>query len=273
MPPGPIPPTPYRPGLRRRTFSPTELRVFADCPERYYRQYIGKEKVRAEFSRATLRGSAVHKVLAHVFSARRDGEIIDDDLRFLAERFLPQHNYKKAGAFSEWPSDVDSVVRLAETGLARVHGEAAILEVETSFSHWRDTNSRVTGAELIGKVDLVYRHPEGFIEQIEFKTGFAQPDPFQQVICRIGVREKYYAADTPLFSTTVQLTSGEEFPLDGDRSVLRTVLTEIEEIILQIWNAETWPARDNDRCHFCNYRNTLCSLKGEWSQPNRLLDE
>ncbi len=273
MPPGPIPPTPHRPGLRRQTFSPTELRVFANCPEQYYRQYIGKEKVAAEFNRGTLRGSAVHKVLAHVFSARRDGEIIDDEIRPLAERFLPEHTYKKAGAHAEWPSDLESVVRLAGAGIARVNREATILEVETSFSHWRDTGSRVAGAQLVGKVDLVYRHPEGFIEQVEFKTGFAQPDPFQQVICRIGVREKYHSTDQPLLSTTVQLTSGEEFPLDGDRAVLRTVLTEIEEIIVRIWRAEEWPARENDRCHFCNFRTTLCSLKGEWSHPNRLIKE
>ena len=272
MPPGPIPPTPHRPGRRHATFSPTQLRVFRDCPERYYRQYIGNEKVRAEFNPATLRGSAVHKVLARVFIARQDGEIIDDDLRSLAEQFLPRRLYQDAGMLGEWPSDIDEVLGLVEAVIARVAHDSTVLNVETSFMTICSTSSPVAGVTLVGKVDLLIRDNRGFLEQIEFKTGGAQPDPYQEVICRMGVCAEHNASGLPVLSTTVQLSTGAEYPLDSDRRLLTLVLTEIEETILQVWSAMEWPAQENDRCRFCNYRTTLCSRFGEWSHHNRLAE-
>jgi hypothetical protein len=270
MAPGPIPPTPSQPGRRHVTFSPTQLRVYRDCPERYYRQYIANEKIKAEFSQAVQRGSAVHKVLATVFNARQRGEQPDPELRPLAERFLPKHLYQQAGATADWVADVAIVLQLVARALDHVPASAQIIAVERSYSYVLGTDSAVHGATIVGKVDLVIRRPEQLLENIEFKTGWAQSDPFQEVICRIGVCEEYLHSGLPVLSTTLQLSSGDEIALDGDREVLRTVLGEIVETIQQIWSATTWNARENDRCAICNYRTSLCSIHGEWSRPNRL---
>jgi len=270
MPPGPIPPTPHRPGRRHDTFSPTQLRVFRNCPEQYYRTYLGKERVPAEFSAATLRGSAVHKVLATVFQSRQDGDIVDHDLHALAERFLPIRLYRRAGMTSDWEPDVKTVVGLAMAGLRRVPDDAKVLSVEKSFSTVLSSRSPVAGTTLVGKVDLVILHRAGFIEQIEFKTGGALPDPLQEVICRMGVCGVYNASQVPVLSTTVQLSSGIDYPLDNDRDQLARVLGEIERTILEIWETTDWPAQENDRCRFCNYRVLLCSRFGDRSHPNRL---
>lgn len=270
MAPGPIPITPHRPGSRHRIFSPTQLRNFSDCPERYYRQYIGHERMRAEFNRATLRGSAAHKVLARYFTARMDGEILVGDIRPLAERFLPSYLYRAAGVMQEWAGDVDIVLTLVKAGIARVPLNGMVIAVEKSFSSILSTKSPVAGAELVGKVDLLYRHPGGFLEQIEFKTGSALPDDYQEVICRMGVCGEYNKLGLPVLSTTVQLTSSAEYPVDGDRRKLRSVLGEIEHVIGEIWNATSWPAKENGRCVICNYRSTICSRFGDLSRPNRL---
>src|SRR5215207_2400133 len=100
--------------------------------------------------------------------------------------------------------------------------------------HWL-----VPGVTLVGKVNLVTRDQRGFIEHIEFKTGRALPDVFQQVICRIGACSEHNSAGLPVLSTTVQLSSGAEYELDNDRSVLRLTLTEIEQTVLQIWESTT----------------------------------
>lgn len=270
MAPGPIPPTPSQPGRRHISFSPTQLRVYRDCPERYYRQYIANEKIKAEFSRPVQRGSAVHKVLATVFNARQRGQQPDPELRPLAEQFLPKHLYEQAGASGEWGADLAIVLQLVARALDLIPVGAQVIAVERSFSYMLGTTSPVHGATIVGKVDLVIRHAEHILEHVEFKTGWAQPDAFQEVICRIGVCEEFLHAALPVLSTTLQLSTGEEITLDGDREILRSVLSEIEETIQQIWSGTTWAARENDRCAICNYRTTLCSIHGEWSRPNRI---
>lgn len=271
MPPGPIPPTPHRPGRRHTTFSPRQLQLYRACPERYYRTYIGNEKFHAAFNPGMLRGSAVHKVLARAFEARQDGEIIDD-LRPWATLFLPRSLYAKAGALEEWTTDLELVIALSKIGLARVPVNASIVSIERSFSTVLPTSSPVAGATLAGKVDLLVRHPGGPLEHIEFKTGSAGPDPYQEVICRIGVCSEHNVRGDELKSTTMQLTTGADYVIGGDRTQLVIVLAEIEETVAEIWGATRWPARENDRCQFCEYRDTVCSHFGEWSRPNRLAE-
>ncbi|MCC6791161.1 MAG: PD-(D/E)XK nuclease family protein [Thermomicrobiales bacterium] len=128
MAPGPIGPTPSRPGRRHRDFSPSQLRLYRSCPERYYRRYISRERMPDEFSRALLRSSAVHKVLARVFTARRDGEA-DPAIRPLAEAFLPRHRYAKAAALDDWLGDVAHVEQLVANGLSKIATDARVIQV------------------------------------------------------------------------------------------------------------------------------------------------
>lgn len=269
MAPGPIPATPHRPGRRFSSFSPTELRDYRACPERFYRKHVAQEKVPRAFNRAMLRGSAAHKVLARIFTARQDGELLDVDLRRLAEKFLPRALYQKAAQLDAWNGDVDLVVELARNGLAKVPDNARVIAVERSYGYVLGTTSRVAGAKIVGRVDLLIRHAENIYEHIEFKTGGARPDPFQEVICRIGVCAELNPQGLPVLSTTYQLSNGAEACLDGGREVLRAILGEIEETIRQIWNATEWPAREGDGCASCDFRETLCSRHGAWSRPNR----
>lgn len=269
MAPGPIQPTPSRPGRRHLTFSPTQLRVYLDCPERYYRQYIANERVKAEFSRPVQRGSAVHKVLAAVFDARQSGITPDPELRPLAERFLSRQLYLQAAEGEAWSKDVAIVLHLVQRALEYVPVDATIVAVERSFDYMFSTRSPVNGATVVGKVDLLIRRPENVIEHLEFKTGWAQADPLQEVICRIGVCEAYLHAGLPIYSTTYQLSTGQLTTLSGDRDVLEPVYAEIVETIGRIWDATRWAARENPRCVTCNYRTTLCSILGEWSRPSR----
>jgi hypothetical protein len=246
------------------------LRLFRECPERYYRKYIARERMTAEFSRAMHRGSAVHKTLATIFNARRDHEP-DPAIRPLAEQFLPRHLYAKAAQFDEWPGDIAHVEHLVANALEKISPLATVLQVEEKVEYMLGTRTAAAGAMLIGKVDLLIRHPENILEHIEFKTGSAGPDLYQDVICRIGVVDKYGQAGLPIFSTTLQLSTGDEFTLDGDKSIRDSVYPEIVQTIRDIWDAETWIARENDSCRFCEYRTSLCSIHGEWSAPYRLV--
>src|SRR3954454_12716493 len=102
MPPGPILPTTQRPGRRIVSFSPTQIRIYKDCPEQFYRRYIAHEVMPAAFSRGMLRGSAVHKCLADSFRRRQQGEIVEAIERPVAVRFLPRLTYQRSGAAGEW---------------------------------------------------------------------------------------------------------------------------------------------------------------------------
>jgi hypothetical protein len=267
--PGPIRPTAHHPGRRHVSFSPSQLRAYCDCPERYFRKYIAHERMPAPFHRGTLRGSAVHKTLADAFRRRQAGELVDEVERPVAERFLPRASYQKAATADAWAADIDEVVKLAGAGLRAVPEQATILDVERSFAYVRSTRSRIPGAKLVGHVDLVIQHRDGIVEQIELKTGWAQPDPYQEVICRIGVCEAYNGLGMPVLSSTIQLSTGDEYALDGDRDVLVAVLDEIERTVVGIWEATEWPARENARCAFCEFATTLCSIRGEWGRSSR----
>lgn len=266
---GPISPTPAQPGAHHHTFSPTQLRVYKHCPERYYRQYIGRERIRTPFNRGTLRGSAVHKVIALHMNARASAEPVAQPLRTIAESYLPRGEYLKAAEIEQWSSDIEQVCSLADLGIRRIPETATVISVEKSFPYVMPTSTRIPGVTLVGKVDVLIRHSEGFLEHIEFKTGWAQPDPFQEVICRIGVCDVYEDRGEPILSTTYQLSTGSEFTLDGDRETLHTTLGEIQETVLEIWSATEWPARECDACVLCNYATSLCSLRGDWNRRTR----
>lgn len=268
MAPGPIGATPSRPGRRASEFWPTQLRLFRDCPERYYRRHIARERMTAAFSRPLQRGSAVHKTLAAIFNARRDEEP-DPSVRPLAERFLPRLLYEKAAQLDDWPDDLALVERLVERALAQITPRAAVVQVEETVDYLLGTRTRAPGALLVGKIDLLLKHEGAFLEHIEFKTGTTGSDPYQDVICRIGVVDRYGKTGLPVLSTTLHLSTGEEQTVDGDRALLAEVLPEIIETVRAIWDAETWPARENPTCRFCEYRATLCSLHGEWRAPER----
>ncbi|MCC6791162.1 MAG: PD-(D/E)XK nuclease family protein [Thermomicrobiales bacterium] len=131
------------------------------------------------------------------------------------------------------------------------------------------TRTSVPGARLVGKVDLLIRHPGNILEHIEFKTGSAGSDLYQDIICRIGVASMYGQPGLEIFTTTLQLSTDGEFSLETDRAIRDTALREIIPIIRELWDATAWPARENETCRFCEYRSTLCSLHGEWGAPNR----
>jgi hypothetical protein len=162
------------------------------------------------------------------------------------------------------------VVGWVEWALARIPPEFGVLAVEESVRIEMPRNARSAGATLGGKIDLVLQNPDGSIEQIEFKTGGATSETLQEVICRAGVCQRFDASGDAVHSTVMQLTSEQEFPSLADRAEAAIVFREIDELIQRIWTATEWPAIENPRCHFCEYREEYCSLHLARNRPNRL---
>ncbi len=49
-----------------RTFFPTAINTFRQCPERYYHYYIRKRRPPMPFSRPMIMGGATHRMIASI---------------------------------------------------------------------------------------------------------------------------------------------------------------------------------------------------------------
>src|SRR5215217_244908 len=92
----------------RRTFFPTCLTTYEQCPERYYHAYIEKRPEPDDFFvPAFERGRAIHRVLYDVALSSMEHESIPTDIRERASIALKRWKYESE---EEWRCDLEIVI-------------------------------------------------------------------------------------------------------------------------------------------------------------------
>ncbi len=196
-----------------RSFSPTVLQHFAECPYRFFLSAIVRLSPREEPEPIEeldplQRGSLMHEVLYEVMkSLRDDGALplngslldvalaqVDDKLRTVSERYRDLY----APAIERvWTDSIDHIradLREAIRQMAAIGADWTPWKFELAFGlagtlkrGQEDADSRAEpvdlgiGIKLRGSIDLVERSPAGTLRATDYKTGKAVVEPDTRV--------------------------------------------------------------------------------------------
>jgi len=211
----------------RLTHSYSSIKLFENCPLRYYRQRIRKD-VSDQGGEASKYGERIHALL----EARLKGSEIDQEV-------------------VAYDPLCASVEKLAREGELHIEKELVLNENLHPTGWWEPD------AWLRSKLDvLVLRGPDAVV--MDWKTGKRNPDFFQMQIFAAQVL-KHYPEVHRVRTSLVWLKTLEMDTEMYTRVNINSAWAEIMARIQRIHDAYTndnWPARPSGLCKFCPARDT-----------------
>ena len=268
------------PVVRQGSLSPTRAADFKLCPLLYRFRQV--DRLPQPPSSAAVRGTVVHRALEQLFDVPAQRRTLEHARSLLAPALeeVIAARPEVAGLFAPTEEDVappEAAARwLAEA--ERLLGRWFELEDPTRlepdgrevFVEHRVSDELV----LRGIVDRVDVAPDGRIRIVDYKTGRAPSEAFEQ---RALFQMKFYALllwrTRGRVPTRVQLVyvggQGQTLPLDVDEAQLAA----FERTLLQLWQAirtaaETgdWRPNPGRVCTWCDHT-ALCPAKGGTPPP------
>jgi hypothetical protein len=268
---------------QRRTFYPTCLTAYEQCPERYYHQYVEKRPIPDDFVDLALeRGRAVHRVLYDVALEYMEHETIPSDIPEQAAVALKRAPYSSP---EEWCRDLEIVIRDIEFGLGQFDDKARVLAAERKYFREFPETSEDPFFVLEAKVDLVLHrvYDDGllFLDVVDFKSGKGTSYPIQEYVCQTVVERhapRYRVPFNYVRNTTVRTSQGEivSTVIDGDEhDYLSAHVKNLVKAIYKDYEESNWRPVESGRCRWCPYCEDGCSLAPSLegaNQPLGMLD-
>jgi len=215
------------------THSYSAIKLYENCPYRYYRQRVAKDIV-DEGGEASRYGERIHKYL-------------EDRLRDAAE--LPQEA-------ARYEVLCQSVERAAAGGQLLIENELCLNE-QLQPTGWWDAD-----AWLRSKLDiLVVKGNNATV--MDWKTGKRRPDFFQMQIFAVQVF-KHFPEVKAVGTSLVWL---KDMALDSEtylREDMNNVWAEIMGKVRRIYQSlehDNWPARPSGLCRYCPVRHDCDSAR------------
>lgn len=209
----------------RLTHSYSSIKLFENCPLRYYRQRVLKD-VKDEGGEASIYGERIHALL----EARLKGSDIDPEVV----------NYEPL---------CSAVLRLAKDGELHIEKELVLNE------HLHPTGWWDSDAWLRSKLDvLVIRGEDAVV--MDWKTGKRNPDFFQMQIFAAQVL-KHFPDVSRVKTSLVWLKT---LAMDTEQYTRVNINEHWAEIMGRIqrihdaYNSGNWPARPSGLCNYCPAR-------------------
>ncbi len=253
---------PATPPGRPSLFTPSQLTLYRDCPERYRLAKVERRRVAEPFSAPLARGMALHAVLADCLEAVRRGAPRPDDLAARAAAALPAGDYPDERA---WREDAAAVARQAAHGLAHLTPGLRVLAVE-AFHRWTYGGDALTPAFTLGaRADAILAGTDAdgraYLEVVDWKTGAGRGvDLLQEVALRIVTRHALGDAYAYIINTTVFVAHGTSSAIVREDAICRDVFREIKGLVTAIARDRLFPPRPSERCPFCPYFGDGCIL-------------
>lgn len=219
--------------LMRLSHSYSSIKLYENCPFRYFRQRIVKDVV-DEGGEASKYGERIHQYL---------------ELRLKQDGLLPQEvaHYEPLCA---------SVERIAKGGELHIEKEL-VLNDNLTPTGWWDAD-----AWLRSKLDiLVINGDEAVV--MDWKTGKRNPDFFQMQIFAAQVF-KHYPDVVRVKTSLVWLKTMEMDTEVYNREQVNDVWAEIMKRIQRIHKSlefDNWPMRPSGLCRFCPARHDCPSAR------------
>lgn len=203
----------------------SSIKLFENCPQRYYRQRIKKDVV-DEGGEASKHGERIHALL--------EKRLKEGDLDPEIAKYEPL---------------CAAVQRLAEGGSLLVEHELVLTENLTPTTWWEPD------AWLRSKLDiLVLRGHDAVV--MDWKTGKRNADQFQMQMFA-GQVFKHYPDVQRVKTSLVWLKTNEMDTEQYTRLDMSSVWSEILRRITRIYEASehgVWPARPSGLCRYCPCR-------------------
>lgn len=247
---------------QRRTFFPTCLTTYEQCPERYFHEYVEKRPIRDDFFVPALeRGRAVHRVLYDAALEYMEHESLPADIRERAAIALKRARYTSD---EEWREDLSIVIRDIEFGLGQFDGTARVLAAEKKYFKKFDEDPYFV---LEAKVDLVLLRVDEdgllYLDVVDFKSGAGTPNPVQEIICKIVVENNAMRFRVPfnyIRSTTVRTGKEDIEAVELEGEEFDYLLLHVKNLVKAIFNDESWQPIQSHRCKWCPFQTDGCSL-------------
>jgi RecB family exonuclease len=238
---------------RPRTFFPSQITTYRQCPERYFLQYIEKRRRPRPFSSELVKGGAAHRLIARAIPAYFQSSFIPADLtsQALAEVAATEYPPEERAYLEQ---DAIDVASWTQTALDMLPRDARALFVERKLFATLGRGPVQLGAQI----DLVLEHDDGVIEHVDFKTGKLREDPVQELISRTVVGRRVQREAT-VRSTTLYVQHRHARSHELDRDECRADWLDIAEAIRAIRSTDTWPARPGPLCDYCPFKARDCS--------------
>lgn len=239
---------------RLRTFFPTHIDTFRQCPERFFHKYIRKRQGVTGFSRPLVLGSVTHRLIAAVLPRYMQSGDIAVDLEARAIQALASQDYPEAERHLI-EQDAEDVVDLTKTALDMIPGDSRSLLQERKL--YKPLGK--SGIEIGAQVDLVLQRGDGTIEHIDFKTGKIRDNTVQSAIGRAVVGHRYRAAPE-IQSTTLFLAERQRHSTVFSAETHGHEWKSIAQNIRDIRSLDTFPPNPGPLCAYCPFRETHCSV-------------
>ncbi len=252
------------------SYSNNSLEAFRSCPRKFKFRYIEKVEVPERVSADTYLGNAVHRTLATAYKLAGDGVLWPKDVMikaYLGEWDKPARS--SLTVLNEYLT-VDDYIKSGRDMLEKYYDryqpfrDGTLLGVEISLSY-RVPN---TPFKLNGRIDRLWKRPDGVIDVIDYKTGKSLPRPTDP-----GFRHQMGIYQLMVQSTYPQFQHIElaQYCLKLDE-VVRSRMSpeEIDELAEQIRQEivatlhaekiDDFPTQESAFCNYCEFF-ALCPAK------------
>ena len=247
---------------RLATFWPSQLKLYLECPERYYHKYVARRRGVESFSRDLARGIALHAVLADCFTEYQRTRGFPMRIRERVERQLRQVEYPpelEAGL----AEDVESVTAWVKWVLSEFDCTTEVLGVEQTLSFYFRGAAPCPACLFRAKVDLVLAHPDGSLEHVDLKGGRVRSDPIQEVLTRIVVGAEHGERHPVIRTTTLFAAERRRVSAVLERDAYREIWETIKRAVTEIQAGGHWTPSPSPFCGTCPYFGNGCSISIE----------
>ena len=210
----------------RLAHSYSSIKLYENCPLRYYRQRIVKDVI-DEGGEASKHGERIHSFL---------------EMRLKENTALPQE-------VSHYETLCKSVEKLAAGGELHIEQEMVLTENLTLTGWWEKD------AWLRSKLDiLVIKGNDAVV--MDWKTGKRKPDFFQMQMFAVQVF-KHFPSVTRVKTSLVWLKDmkidSETYSRDGVNVLWADIMKRIQRIHDSVEH-DKWPAKPSGLCRYCPAR-------------------
>jgi hypothetical protein len=250
---------------------PSQLKLYRECPERYYHKYVARRRAVEPFSRDLARGIALHAVLADCFSEFQKSGGYPINVQDRVEVQLRQSGYP-TDLTDARIADEETVSTNVKWVLSEFDCTAEVLGIEQTLSYYHRGTDACPASLLRAKVDLVLAHTDGTLEHVDFKGGKVRSDPIQEVISRIVVAAEYGERCPTIRTTTLFASEQKRVSAVLDRAACRETWASIRQAVAEIQSGANWTPSPSPFCGTCPYFGNGCSITFGGAGPDAVFD-
>lgn len=250
------------------TMSPSKVSTFRSCPQAFKFRYIDRLPSKPTVEAA--RGTLVHAVLEHLFTLDPSQRTASSAVQLVPETWsrLQQESDEFVALFADvndqdkqaWMDTVEAAlgVYFELEDPTRLQPELTETQIEAVLD---------SGVTLRGIIDRVDRAPGGQVRIVDYKTGKAPREGFEQSAM---FQMRLYALlwwinhnELPTQLMLVYLGNKQTIrytPTEADLAATARILNALHATITTAISTGAWPARPSKLCGWCSFQ-AVCPAK------------